>query len=45
MLQVLEEVEKKYAPQVQNKTPSEVNKPTIINQANKDSGIKKDTNK
>jgi hypothetical protein len=45
MLQVLEQVEKKYAPQVQTKTPTEGNKPTIINQANKDSGVKKDTNK
>ncbi len=45
MLQVLDMVEKKYAPQVQTKSPTEGNNPTIINQVNKDSGAKKDSNK
>ncbi len=45
MLEVLGLIEKKYAPQVQAKTPTEGNNPTIINQANKDSGVKKDSNR
>jgi SET domain-containing protein len=45
MLQVLDAIEKKYAPQVQIKTPTEGNNPAIINKADKDSGAKKDTNK
>ncbi|MDZ4793941.1 MAG: DUF2723 domain-containing protein [Bacteroidota bacterium] len=44
MLEVLNLIEKKYAPQVQAKTPTEGNNPTIINQTNKDSGVKKDSN-
>jgi hypothetical protein len=45
MLQVLDAIEKKYAPQVQAKTPIEGNNPAIINKADKDSGIKKDSNR
>ena len=45
MLQVLDQVEQKYAPQVQAKKPTEGNNPTIINNAKKDTGMKKDSNR
>ena len=45
MLQVLGMIEQKYAPQVQTTSPKEGNNPTIINQVNKDSGAKKDSNR
>ena len=45
MLQVLGMVEQKYSPQVQTTSPKEGNNPTIINQVNKDSGAKKDSNR